>query len=46
MIVDWRCPETRAFVELDGAQHPTDFDAYHRDRRKDALLHEQGCLVL
>jgi very-short-patch-repair endonuclease len=31
---------------LDGSQHLGDADAYRRDRRKDALLQENGYLVL
>jgi very-short-patch-repair endonuclease len=33
-------------LELDGAQHLADPVAYRRDRRKDQLLQEHGCLVL
>ena len=33
-------------IELDGGQHLGDADAYRRDRRKDALLQENGYLVL
>jgi very-short-patch-repair endonuclease len=33
-------------VELDGAQHLADSDAYRRDRRKDMLLQENDCVVL
>jgi very-short-patch-repair endonuclease len=33
-------------VELDGAQHLADADAYRRDRRNDLLLQENGYLVL
>jgi very-short-patch-repair endonuclease len=33
-------------IELDGAQHLADADAYRRDRRKDALLQQHGYLVL
>ena len=33
-------------VELDGSQHLADPEAYRRDRRKDALLQENGYLVL
>jgi len=31
---------------LDSAQHLADSDAYRRDRRKDALLQENGYFVL
>jgi len=33
-------------VELDGAQHLADRDAYRRDRRKDQVLQENGYFVL
>ena len=33
-------------IELDGAQHLGDADAYRRDRRKDQLLQENGYFVL
>ena len=33
-------------VEFDGAQHLADSVAYRRDRRKDQVLQENGCLVL
>ena len=33
-------------IELDGAQHLADAEAYRRDRRKDRLLQENGYLVL
>ena len=33
-------------IELDGAQHLADADAYRRDRRKDRLLQEHGYFVL
>jgi hypothetical protein len=33
-------------IELDGGQHLGDPDAYRRDCRKDALLQENGYLVL
>ena len=45
-IVDFCCPEYRLVVELDGGQHLTDADAYRRDRRKDALLQQNGYFVL
>lgn len=38
--------KARIAIELDGAQHLADADAYRRDRRKDALLQENGYLVL
>ena len=46
MEVDLLCQETRLAIELDGAQHFADLDAYRRDRRKDALLQENGYFVL
>jgi len=33
-------------VEIDGPQHLADREAYRRDRRKDALLQENGYVVL
>ena len=33
-------------LELDGPQHLADPEAYRRDRRKDALLQENGYFVL
>ena len=36
----------RLAIELDGAQHLADADAYRRDRRKDAVLQENGYFVL
>jgi superfamily II DNA or RNA helicase/very-short-patch-repair endonuclease len=46
MEVDLLCAEARVAVELDGAQHLADADAYRRDRRKDLLLQENGYFVL
>lgn len=46
MEVDFLCTVTRIVIELDGAQHLADADAYRRDRRKDALLQRHGYLVL
>jgi very-short-patch-repair endonuclease len=46
MEVDFLCAEARLAVELDGAQHLADAEAYRRDRRKDALLQQHGYLVL
>jgi very-short-patch-repair endonuclease len=46
MEVDLLCAEARVAVELDGDQHLADPDAYRRDRRKDALLQENGYFVL
>ena len=33
-------------VELDGGQHLSNPDAYRRDRRKDALLQQNGYFIL
>jgi superfamily II DNA or RNA helicase/very-short-patch-repair endonuclease len=44
--VDLLCADARVAVELDGAQHLADPNAYRRDRRKDQLLQENGYLVL
>jgi superfamily II DNA or RNA helicase len=41
MEVDLLCAEIRLVVELDGAQHLCDPEAYWRDRRKDALLQQK-----
>jgi len=41
-----RMPVPLFAIELDGGQHLGDPDAYRRDRRKDALLQENGYLVL
>jgi superfamily II DNA or RNA helicase/very-short-patch-repair endonuclease len=46
MEVDLLCVESKIAIELDGGQHLSDPDAYRRDRRKDALLQENGYLVL
>ncbi|MBN2560496.1 MAG: DEAD/DEAH box helicase family protein [Phycisphaerae bacterium] len=46
MEVDLLCAEARVVVELDGTQHLVEADAYRRDRRKDALLQENGYFVL
>jgi very-short-patch-repair endonuclease len=46
MEVDLLCADARLVVELDGAQHLADANAYRRDRRKDALLQQNGYLVL
>jgi superfamily II DNA or RNA helicase/very-short-patch-repair endonuclease len=46
MEVDFYCAEARLAVELDGPQHLQSLEAYRRDRRKDALLQENGCFVL
>jgi superfamily II DNA or RNA helicase/very-short-patch-repair endonuclease len=46
MEVDLLCAKARLVVELDGGQHLESLDAYRRDRRKDALLQENGYFVL
>ena len=45
-IVDFYFARTRLVIELDGAQHLADAEAYRRDRRKDALLQQHGFFVL
>jgi superfamily II DNA or RNA helicase/very-short-patch-repair endonuclease len=46
MEVDFLCAQAALVVELDGAQHLTDTEAYRRDRRKDELLQRHGYFVL
>jgi very-short-patch-repair endonuclease len=46
MEVDLLCAEAGVVIELDGAQHFADAEAYRRDRRKDALLQQNGYFVL
>ncbi|MBI2496940.1 MAG: DUF559 domain-containing protein [Opitutae bacterium] len=46
MEIDLYCAEARLAIELDGAQHLADAEAYRRDRRNDVLLQQNGCLVL
>ena len=46
MEVDLLCAQAALVIELDGAQHLEDAEAYRRDRRKDALLQQHGYLVL
>jgi very-short-patch-repair endonuclease len=46
MEVDFLCAKARLVIELDGAQHLADADAYRRDRRKDALLQQHGYFIL
>ena len=45
MEVDLCCAKARLAIELDGPQH-LDNESYRRDRRKDALLQENGYFVL
>lgn len=46
MEVDLHSRDLRVAIVLDGPQHLADTVAYRRDRRKDRLLQEHGCLVL
>jgi very-short-patch-repair endonuclease len=46
MEVDFLCTDAGVVIELDGAQHLEDVQAYRRDRQMDALLQEQGLFVL
>ena len=46
MEVDLLCEPSHTAVELDGRQHLGDPEAYRRDRRKDALLRENGYRAL
>lgn len=46
MEVDLLCAEAMLAIELDGAQHLADPEAYRRDRRKDVLLQQHGYFVL
>jgi len=46
MEVDLLSADARLTIELDGAQHLSDPDAYRRDRRKDCLLQQNGYFVL
>ncbi|OQA11260.1 MAG: Type III restriction enzyme, res subunit [bacterium ADurb.Bin374] len=46
MEVDLVCAEAHLAIELDGPHHLSGPDAYRRDRRKDALLQENGFFVL
>ncbi len=46
MEVDLFCADLKLAIEIDGPQHLADPAAYRRDRRKDALLQENGCHVL
>jgi very-short-patch-repair endonuclease len=46
MEVDLLCADARLAMELDGAQHLSDPEAYRRDRRKDCLLQQNGYVVL
>lgn len=46
MEIDLFSAELKIAIEIDGPQHLSDPAAYRRDHRKDALLQENGCLVL
>jgi superfamily II DNA or RNA helicase/very-short-patch-repair endonuclease len=46
MEVDFLCERAALVIELDGAQHLADAEAYRRDRRKDRLLQQHGYFVL
>jgi superfamily II DNA or RNA helicase/very-short-patch-repair endonuclease len=46
MEVDLLCAEAKVVLEVDGAQHLAEAESYRRDRRKDALLQENGYFVL
>jgi len=46
MEVDFLYSDVKLVLELDGDQHLADPEAYRRDRRKDALLQENGYFVL
>jgi very-short-patch-repair endonuclease len=46
MEVDFVNEALRIVIELDGAQHLSDAEAYRRDRRKDRLLQQSGYMVL
>ncbi|MEF8700426.1 MAG: DEAD/DEAH box helicase family protein [Candidatus Accumulibacter sp. UW20] len=46
MEVDLLAADARLAIEIDGGQHLNDPEAYRRDRRKDALLQENGYFVL
>jgi len=46
MEADLFCVDANLVIELDGAQHLGDAEAYRRDRRKDALLQQNGFFVL
>jgi very-short-patch-repair endonuclease len=44
--VNLLCADARLAVELDGAQHLSDQEAYRRDRRKDFVLQQNDFFVL
>lgn len=46
MEVDFLCVDKNIVIELDGEQHLDDKNTYRRDRAKDALLQQNGYLVI
>jgi very-short-patch-repair endonuclease len=46
MEVDLLSASVRVVIELDGAQRRAEVEAYRSDRRKDALLQQNGYFVL
>ena len=46
MEIDFLCADAKIAIEIDGAQHLGDAEAYRRDRKKDVLLQENGYRVL
>jgi very-short-patch-repair endonuclease len=46
MEVDFLDREAKLVIELDGAAHFSNLEAYRRDREKDILLEEYGFWVL
>jgi superfamily II DNA or RNA helicase len=46
MEIDLFCTNLKLAIEIDGPQHLSNPAAYRSDRRKDALLQENGCHVL
>jgi very-short-patch-repair endonuclease len=46
MEADLLCEDARVVIEVDGAHHLGDPEAYRRDRRKDRLLQENEYIVL
>ena len=46
MEIDLYCTGLKLAIEIDGPQHLSNPSAYRSDRRKDALLQENGCHVL
>lgn len=46
MEVDFLCSAKKLVIELDGAQHLSDAEAYRRDRRKDKMLQQHGYFIL